>query len=123
MGELEKLLKTKIELEHLEFEGERPHGRANDGRRRWQGEETGDSRDDARRARGERRGTTPRGAPSAPADPFFNQPYTAEASAEQAPPAWDTPQRPRAGRSANIKPKRAVAALFKAPEPSTEPAS
>ena len=117
MGELEKLLKTKIELEHLEFDGERPQGRANDGRRRWQDHETGDSRDDARRARGERRSAPPRAAASAPADPFFSQPYTAQADTEQPPPAWDAPQRPRTGRSANIKPKRAVAALFKAPEP------
>ena len=33
MGELEKLLKTKVELEHLAFEEEKPRGRINDGRR------------------------------------------------------------------------------------------
>ena len=119
MGELEKLLKTKVELEHLEFDDERPRGRANDGRRRWQGDETGDSRDDARRERSERRTRTPHAAPRAESqDPFFSQPYSATpAAADEAPPAWDTPQRQRTGRSANINPKRTVAALLKAAAP------
>ena len=122
MGELEKLLKTKIEVEHLQFENERPSGRQNDGRRRWQGDETGDARDDMRRQRAERR-TSDRPRPAAvPADPFFDQPYEATAAAGQAPAAWETQARPgRSSMSANIKPKRKVAALFKAPQetPST----
>ena len=114
MGELEKLLKTKVELERLDFERERPHGRGNDGRRRWQDDETGDSRDEARRQR--RSSGAPRPAPAASTDPFFNQPYEAAAESTDERPAWDQPQRARPGRSANIKPKRTVAALFKAPE-------
>ena len=57
----------------------------------------------------------------APADPFFNQPY--EAPPEQAEaPAWEQKARPaRSGVSANIKPKRKVAALFKAVEKDTPP--
>ncbi|HOB66727.1 DEAD/DEAH box helicase [Ottowia sp.] len=116
MGELEKLLKTKIEVEHLQFEEERPRGRQNDGRRRWQGEETGDVRDDVRRERSERRYPERRAAAPAPVDPFFNQPYEAPEAQEEAP-AWEQKGRPaRAGVSANIKPKRKVAALFKAPD-------
>ncbi len=120
MGELEKLLKAKVELEHLEFEDERPRGRGNDGRRHWQGEETGDSRDEARRERSERR--SPRaahhGAPRGESqDPFFSQPYSATPQADEAPPAWDAAQRPRTGRSVNIKPKRTVAALLKGAAP------
>ena len=54
-------------------------------------------------------------------DPFFSQPYSAApAAADEAPPAWDTPQRQRPGRSANIKPKRTVAALLKAAAPVTQ---
>ena len=119
MAELEKLLKARIEVEHLEFEEEKPHGRQNDGRRRWQGEETGDARDDARRERGQRRHPEHRAAPArAPSDPFFNQPYEAPAELPEQPPAWEQKARPtRSGLSANIKPKRKVAALFKAPEP------
>ena len=88
-------------------------------RMRRQGDETGDSRDDARRERSERRTRTPHAAPRAESqDPFFSQPYSATpAAADEAPPAWDTPQRQRTGRSANIKPKRTVAALLKAAAP------
>ena len=121
MGELEKLLKTKVELEHLDFEEERPRGRQNDGRRRWQNEETGDSRDDARRTRGQRHGSgsnAPGAAPPQPADPFFERPYAPVEEATDAPPSWDVPARPRSGRSANIKPKRTVAALLKTSVPS-----
>ena len=118
MGELEKLLKTKVELEHLAFEEEKPRGRINDGRRRWQGEETGDARDTVRRERTERRHPERRAAPAAAAaDPFFNQPYEVPTEAADNPPTWEKEARPtRSGVSANIKPKRKVAALFKAPE-------
>ena len=122
MGELEKLLKTKIEVEHLEFEEERPHGRQNDGRRRYRDVETGDARDDMRRQRSERRGgDRPARPAAAPADPFFDKPYEATAPADDAaPPAWERQARPaRSGVSANIKPKVKVAALFKAPQPTS----
>ncbi|MDO5625326.1 MAG: DEAD/DEAH box helicase [Pseudomonadota bacterium] len=119
MGELEKLLKQKIDVEHLAFEEERPRGRQNDGRRHWQDQETGDSRDHARRKRNERRASEPRRPPPAPADPFFNQPYEPAAAQPEELPAWEKSARAtpaRSGLSANIKPKRKVAALFKAPE-------
>ncbi|HNO42903.1 MAG TPA: ATP-dependent helicase, partial [Ottowia sp.] len=114
--ELEKLLGRKIEVEPIEFEEERARGRHNDGRRRWQADETGDARDQARR---ERRPAERRPAPvSAPADPFFDRPYEAPSEPPEQPPAWEQKARPsRPGLSANIKPKRKLAALFKAPEP------
>jgi superfamily II DNA/RNA helicase len=120
VAELEKLLKAKLDLEHLAFEDEKPRGRQNDGRRRWQGEETGDSRDEVRRERSERR--YPERRTAAPADPFFDKPYEAPSDTSSEPAAWDQKARPaRSGVSANIKPKRKVAALFKAATPSPEP--
>ena len=51
--------------------------------------------------------------PAAPRDPFFDKPY--EAPATEAAPAWEAAAKPAGNRvSANIKPKRKVAALFKA---------
>jgi ribosomal protein L15 len=47
-------------------------------------------------------------------DPFFDRPYEAVAVSEAAP-AWEaTVKQASRGMSANIKPKRRVAALFKA---------
>lgn len=48
-------------------------------------------------------------------DPFFEKPYEASAASDAAP-AWEaaTKSAPRSSISANIKPKRKVAALFKA---------
>ncbi len=92
-------------------------GRINDGRRHWREEgEVGDPRDalDApqapRPARPEREYNRPAAAPR---DPFFDKPY--EVASAEAPPAWEATARPAGNRiSANIKPKRKVAALFKA---------
>ena len=110
MGELEKLLKKKIEVEHLEFEEEKPRGRFNDGRRAWHDEGEAASRE--RRGSSERRRFAPA---AAPADPFFDQPYEPSNESADQPPSWESSARPtRPGISANIKPKRKVAALFKA---------
>ena len=52
--------------------------------------------------------------PAAPRDPFFDKPYEPSVAPEAAP-SWESA--PRTGArsiSANIKPKRRVAALFKA---------
>jgi superfamily II DNA/RNA helicase len=115
MADLEKLLKRKIELEPIEFEEDRPRGRINDGRRAWREVgEVGDPRDvlDAPRER-ERGLRAPRDyrPPAAARDPFFDQPY--QPPATEAPPAWEAAARPANRVSANIKPKRKVAALFK----------
>jgi ATP-dependent RNA helicase RhlE len=51
---------------------------------------------------------------SAPSDPFFDKPYEATAAPATETPAWENSVKNQATRtSANIKPKRKVAALFK----------
>jgi ATP-dependent RNA helicase RhlE len=112
VGDIEKLLKRKLELEPIEFEDDRPRGRINDGRRTWrEAGELGDPRDvlDAGRERPRRE---PRAA-AAPRDPFFDQPY--ETPQTENPPAWEAgaKQQPASRVSANIKTKRKVPALFK----------
>ena len=108
--DIEKLIKKKIELEAIEFEEDRPRERINTGRRAW-GED--DPRDvlDAPRAPSPRSAPPARAPRSAPRDPFFDKPY--EAPTEAPPPAWEPGERPSGRISANIKPKRKVAALFK----------
>jgi superfamily II DNA/RNA helicase len=108
--DIEKLLRKKIEIEPLEFDDDRPRGRINDGRRFYREvEERGDPResldapprqfDAPRQQRG-----------GAPKDPFFDQPY--ESPQREEAPSWESGAKP-ARVSANIKPKRKVAALFK----------
>jgi superfamily II DNA/RNA helicase len=115
MGDLEKLLKKKVEVEAVEYEEDRPRGRINDGRRHWREEgEVGDPRDalDTPPPRQPRPQREYRPA-AAPRDPFFDQPY--QPPAADAAPAWEAAAKPAGTRiSANIKPKRKVAALFKA---------
>ena len=123
VGDIEKLIKTKITLEPVEFDEDRPRGRINTGRRAWGEDDPRDVLDAAPEARGDRqeRGGERRDrrhgrdsqyapAPRVAHDPFFDQPYvepSAEAMANK--PVAPEPLR----RSANIKPKRKVAALFK----------
>jgi ATP-dependent RNA helicase RhlE len=107
VGDIEKLLKRKLELEPMEFEDERPRGRINDGRRTWRDAgEVGDPRDVLDRSRDR----SSRPAP-APRDPFFDQPY--EAPQAEQPAAWEQGKTANPRVSANIKPKLKVAALFK----------
>jgi superfamily II DNA/RNA helicase len=115
VGDLEKLLKKKLEIEAVEFEEDRPQGRINDGRRAWRERgETGDPRDALDTPRPLREVRAPR-APAAPRDPFFDQPY--ETPAAEVAPAWEAAATPVTNRvSANIKTKRKVAALFKTTE-------
>ncbi|HEY3046596.1 MAG TPA: DEAD/DEAH box helicase [Polaromonas sp.] len=120
VADIEKLIKTKIELEPIEFEEDLPRikeqGRINDGRRMYREIDDGvvrESRD--RPERRERREYMPHRPPVAPRDPFFDQPYEA-AIASDAQPAWEAAAKAspaRSGVSANIKPKKKVAALFK----------
>jgi hypothetical protein len=113
VGDIEKLLKRKIELEPLEFDEDRPRGRINDGRRAWREiGEVGDPRDalDAPRERPPRSPRDHR-APGTSRDPFFDRPY--QPPATEAQPAWEAAAKPSTRVSANIKPKRKVAALFK----------
>jgi len=124
--DIEKLIKTKIEIEALELdEGQAPSGeRFNDGGRSQRiREDEASHRRPERNERGERQGSslrterperTERPARPAPKsrDPFFDKPYEASTSAEAAP-AWESAPKTSTRMSSNIKPKRKVAALFK----------
>jgi len=125
VSEIEKLIKTRIEVEALEYEEEQPRirdqGRFNDGRRAWGGDDPRDVLDTQRSARRGAAERAPERAPrssprGAARDPLFDQPYQAAERSAEAPPSWESGARaaPRA-ISANIKPRRKVAALFKSP--------
>ncbi|TXH90309.1 MAG: DEAD/DEAH box helicase [Rhodoferax sp.] len=112
-ADIEKLIKKKIEVEGLEFADQLPdirrQGRINSGRRLYSDQTHGDHH------RSTPRGDYARTAP-APRDPFFDKPYEASPDSQVAQPTWDAGERAPASRSisANIRPKRKVAALFKA---------
>jgi ATP-dependent RNA helicase RhlE len=127
MGDIEKLLKKKLEIEGIEFDDERPRGRINTGRRAWGDEDDAQSaprefardavrdsapRDGSRESTGrERPRYAPRPAPES-RDPFFDKPY--EATSVEAAPAWEPSVKPSTSKvSSNIKTKKKVAALFK----------
>lgn len=116
MADLEKLLKRKVEIEPIEWDDDRPRGRINDGRRAWR--EQGEDGVVIEERRAERVEPERRREPrsSQPKDPFFDQPY--EPPKREEAPAWEASARPAGNRiSANIKPKRKVAALFKSEQP------
>ena len=129
MADLEKLLKSKIELEAIEFDEDSPdirkQGRINDGRRMYANDDipeeprgavararpSGEAgRDGARFDRPPRRDFARPPPPSR--DPFFDKPYEAPATVQAAAPWEATTPRSARSISANIKPKRRVAALF-----------
>ena len=120
--DIEKLIKTKIELEPFAFDEDQASvGRINDGRRMYRGADDAVSPDLASRERREprefreRREAPPHRKAAAPRDPFFDQPYESTA-APDAQPAWEAAAKAapsRSGVSANIKPKKKIAALFK----------
>jgi len=115
IADIEKLIKTKIELEPIEFEEDLPdirkQGHINDGRRMYQQEDSGVRRDEfAPRSPRPPRSDFRR---SAPQDPFFDKPYEPALPADAAP-SWEAAAvRPGVRSiSSNIKSKRKVAALF-----------
>ena len=122
VADIEKLIKTKIELEPMVFdEDQKPTGRINDGRRMYRDADDASPRDLAPRERREprefreRRDAPPHRQSTASRDPFFDQPYESTA-APDAQPAWEAAAKAnpaRSGVSANIKPKKKIAALFK----------
>jgi superfamily II DNA/RNA helicase len=122
VADIEKLIKTKIELEPMLFDvDQKPLGSINDGRRMYREADDAASRESVPRERREprefreRREALPHRKPAAPHDPFFDQPYEPTAATD-AQPAWETAAKAnpaRSGMSANIKPKKKVAALFK----------
>jgi superfamily II DNA/RNA helicase len=103
IGDIERLIKKKIEVEALELDDGPP-------RRDHFRDRTRHDADAERPARP----VAVRFAPAAPrpsADPFFDQPYQATSGTE--PPAWEAKtSMPARGISPNIKPKKKVAALF-----------
>jgi len=123
VADIEKLINAKIEIEPVEFDEDRPRiseqGRINDGRRMYREAEGSEQPAEpgtaapAPRERRERRDYAPRRS-NTPRDPFFDQPYESSLP-EQAQPAWEAAAKSAAPRgiSANIKPKKKVAALFK----------
>jgi superfamily II DNA/RNA helicase len=139
VADIEKLIKSKIEIAALEFDEDLPdirkQGRINDGRRMYHEDGGGDNgRSEPRTAsRSEPRGdsrSSGRGegrreggnegrreyarAPAQSRDPFFDKPYEPSVAADAAP-SWEAAVRPAARNvSSNIKSKRKVAALFKA---------
>ena len=113
-GEIEKLIKKKIDLESFELEDDRPR------RRRYEREDEGrpESRDrdrDGGTDHGRDAERSHRSAPRPPQrsnDPFFDRPYEPPAADQK--PAWETeaPAKPTSGVSRNIKPRRKVATLL-----------
>jgi ATP-dependent RNA helicase RhlE len=100
VGDIERLIKKKIEIEPFEFDDERPRRPP---RRR-------DDDEDVREPASER--PMERRAASAPSDPFFDRPYEPTGTGE---PQWEQkapPQPVRRTMSPNIKPKRKVASLL-----------
>jgi len=123
LGDIEKLIKIKAEVEPVEFERAPTRGRrderggrdADEGRERR--EPRIDKHDEDRLAkRAESRDPKARYQPlsrQTKSDPLFDQPYQPSLPPD-AKPAWEAAPavKPR-GISANIKPRRKVAALFK----------
>ena len=105
VGEIEKLIKKKIDIEPLELDDERPPRFERPHRR---------PDDDGARAESRRGGGRSAYAPqqAVSSDPFFDKPYEPSASADK--PAWEKAAAAPVvrGLSPNIKPKRRVAALF-----------
>ena len=112
--DLEKLLKSKINLEAVEFEEDRPRERINKGRRAWGEDDPRDVLDAPRESRepressGRGRGAYA-GAPRVAHDPFFDKPYEPSNIGKPVGQVSVEPLR----KSSNIKSKRKVAALFK----------
>jgi ATP-dependent RNA helicase RhlE len=102
VGDIERLIKKKLEIEPFEFEDERPRRPP---RRR--------DEDDERPAPPAYERPPERRMQAAPVDPFFDQPYepSGGAVAQREEKAQPYPVR-RAVVSPNIKPKRKVAALL-----------
>jgi superfamily II DNA/RNA helicase len=125
VGDIEKLIKNKLQVEVFPLEDDRSREQSNDGRR---DERREPRREERRPERGfERRrdedDSRDRRSSFRPAqvsrDPFFEKPYEAPTAEQASAASWEASARTvssRPGLSANIKPKRKVAALFKSGE-------
>jgi ATP-dependent RNA helicase RhlE len=119
IGDIEKLISKKIELEPIELDDSRPPRELRD---RARHDAPRGDRDESIAPRvvsaAPSRSYSP---PRAPSDPFFDKPY--EPSNADAEAAWEskTPAAAPRGMSPNIKPKKRVAALFGAKQPDSVP--
>jgi ATP-dependent RNA helicase RhlE len=141
MGDLEKLLKKRIEVEGFEFDSDLPNiareGRINNGRRAWGDDDSQGAgsprerapsarpprdsyrdsrREDGRRDDGQQSGQRSFRPAPVSRDPFFDKPYEAPAVGDaSAAPSWEASAKSAntSRVSANIKTKKKVAALFK----------
>jgi superfamily II DNA/RNA helicase len=110
VGDIEKLIKKKIEIEPFELEDDRPL-RAPRPRRAEP-----DEAPRAAEAPRERIVEPPRRSPAPSRDPFFDQPYEPSTAGEA--PAWESapkaaaPAPARGALSPNIRPKKKVASLL-----------
>ena len=133
VGDIEQLIKKKIDLDPLELDDtslrREPREARSERPRRVEAVEEDGGREVRSAASAPAPSYTPRPrsfGPKPSSDPFFDKPYEASATADA---AWDS-KAPSAGiatrgLSPNIKPKRKVAALFGAKAavaPETEPA-
>jgi superfamily II DNA/RNA helicase len=132
VSDIEKLIKTKLEVETYPLEDDRSRGNANDARRDDRREDRRPERFDRGTERGTERGferqreaddSRERRSSFRPAqaskDPFFEKPYEAPTAEQASAASWEASAKSvssRPGLSANIKPKRKVAALFKGGE-------
>ena len=113
VGDIERLIKKKIEIEPLELDDGPVRSDHMRDRTRHDADAERSVRPAAVRA--------PPVAPRVASDPFFDQPYEARSTSEA--PAWESKaSAPARGISPNIKPKKKVAALFGARR-ETEPAN
>jgi superfamily II DNA/RNA helicase len=109
VGDIERLIKTKIEIEPIELEDERP-------RRPYRRDDEGRDRAPERFVERviERATEAPRRAAAASRDPFFDKPYepSGDSAAAWEMPAKAAPTAPTRGLSPNIRPKKKVASLL-----------
>ena len=131
LADIEKLINAKAEVEPFQIDDTtRPMGRINDGQRHWRSENAErDGGNEGRVRRPERSEAAadtgparsmsrPRGASRVPADPFFDKPYEPSTAQPDGKPSWEAASKPVARAiSANIKPRKRVAALFQRAAP------
>jgi len=122
VADIEKLIKKKIDLETLPLQGDPVRSRSSEDRPSSR-DSFGEARPhrearDHREPRERREPKEFRGFRPAPVsrDPFFEKPYEPVAVTADTAPSWEAAAKPatHSSISANIKPKRKVAALFKA---------
>jgi ATP-dependent RNA helicase RhlE len=131
LADIEKLINVKAEVEPFQIDDtSRPMGRINDGQRHWKSEHADRGDDDVRAGRVRRDAEAESPRPSrpvrsgsrGPVDPFFDKPYEPGVASEAAP-AWESTAKPVARLSANIKPRKRMAALFMQPTAPVAPAA